>query len=86
MKVMGNETESSSEFSETEYADTSACGAGPFRDDPVWHPSLSSACDIQGSIGIDISTYQKEKPIAIWWSQVFNLKYKLHPLRTRHRR
>ncbi len=47
---MDNDTDSSSTLSETEYAETSV-PSGPFRDDPVWDPSLASACDIQGSIG-----------------------------------
>ena len=47
---MDSTSESSSEFSESENAETSV-RVDPFRDDPVWNPSLASACDIQGAEG-----------------------------------
>jgi hypothetical protein len=64
-----NNAESSSDFSETEYDETSVRDAGPFRDDPAWHPSLASACDIQGSLGTKIN---KEKLISILLHLLFN--------------
>jgi hypothetical protein len=47
---MENDSDSSSSISETENCEKTVSG-GPFRDDPVWDPSLASACDIQGSLG-----------------------------------
>jgi hypothetical protein len=47
---MDTAAESSSDFSETEYGEGRSY-SGPFKDDPVWDPSLANNCDVQGSLG-----------------------------------
>jgi hypothetical protein len=70
VKVMDSTSESSSEFSESENAETSV-RVDPFRDDPVWNPSLASACDIQGAEGKRTVSYKCSYFSSIfWWKNV----------------
>ena len=69
---MDSTSESSSEFSESENAETSV-RVDPFtsRDDPVWNPSLASACDIQGAEGKRTVSYKCSYFSSIfWWKNV----------------